>query len=131
MSTTVAFLGTEAMGQPCTTRTTESGSEMDCGYPISALSRRGVLMTISEFGGLGPTCCPGSSTRISGHPAKVTDGAATPECAVLGGAGSVAAMISSTMKDNARILEVGACVGPDYPGHAADVLTMLNTLVLA
>ena len=79
-STSIVFMSTDRLRDPCTTSRTATTTTTSCDWPLTKLGNNGVLVQWSEHGFPGWTMsvAKGTETTIAGRPAKVDVQSAEP-----------------------------------------------------
>jgi hypothetical protein len=130
----IAYLGTEALHDPCTRTRTSTGMEINCAEPLNHIRAGGVLISWSSIGMPGGRLVnePGIAEIVGGHPARIVVGPAAGGCADLGGDTSIEVRIQQlVMSSHDQTLQMDACLrGPGVAANQAAVQRMLDSLRL-
>jgi hypothetical protein len=132
-SNLIAYVSTEPLHDPCVTRTTNTGTEIDCTNPLKALRRNGIFISWDSYGFPGQRLTTPTLT-LDGHAATVQSGPADPSCVAIGGTRLVSANVALSLKlappgGHDQMLRMRACIaGPDTAQAETDVYAMLASL---
>jgi hypothetical protein len=138
-SSSLTYLSTREIPNPCKTTHPNGNTEISCGLPATRLSPDGVLIIWTETGfphaAGSPDAlehAPGELTTIAGHAARVLIGAAGQECGHIGASTSIQAVIARDPRPAYETLHMTACLGPDnQSANTRAVLAMLGTVRIA
>jgi hypothetical protein len=125
-SAVIVFLSTSPLSNPCTTVTISPGHvSKSCGFPLSKLPARGILVRWSAEGFPGSRT-PKANITVGGRPAAETT-TTGGWCATLGGTETITVTIPRTAGGN--WYEMDACLsGPGRSQHEANISSMLNSV---